>query len=121
VINHVGAASYFYMRWQAKLCLAIPLPTERRAVECQFTVLRSDAHARYVRWPLLRYHFGLCACWGRSLCSLSSRSKRYTATGTLFVWFLLGVIVIAGGLIYFPALALGSIVEPLRLAIGTLN
>ena len=41
--------------------------------------------------------------------------------GALFVWFLLGVIVIAGGLTYLPAMALGPIVEHLRLAIGALN
>ena len=41
--------------------------------------------------------------------------------GALFVWFLLGVIVVAGGLTYLPALALGPIVEHLRLVIGALS
>ena len=41
--------------------------------------------------------------------------------GALFAWFLLGVIVIAGGLTYLPAMALGPIVEHLRLVIGALN
>jgi hypothetical protein len=41
--------------------------------------------------------------------------------GTLFVWFLLGVIVIAGGLTYLPAMALGPIVEHLRLVTGALS
>ena len=41
--------------------------------------------------------------------------------GALFIWFLLGVIVIAGGLTYLPALALGPIVEHLRLVIGALS
>jgi potassium-transporting ATPase potassium-binding subunit len=41
--------------------------------------------------------------------------------GALFVWFLLGVIVIAGGLTYLPAMALGPIVEHLRLVTGALN
>jgi K+-transporting ATPase ATPase A chain len=41
--------------------------------------------------------------------------------GAVFVWFLLGVIVIAGGLTYLPAMALGPIVEHLRLVIGALN
>ena len=41
--------------------------------------------------------------------------------GALFVWFLLGVIVVAGGLTYLPAMALGPTVEHLRLAIGALN
>jgi potassium-transporting ATPase potassium-binding subunit len=34
---------------------------------------------------------------------------------TLFVFFLLGVIVIVGGLTYLPALALGPIAEQLQL------
>jgi len=38
----------------------------------------------------------------------------------LFVGFLLGVIVIGGGLTYLPALALGSIIEHLQLAGGIL-
>jgi potassium-transporting ATPase potassium-binding subunit len=41
--------------------------------------------------------------------------------GTLFVWFLLGVIVIAGGLTYLPAMALGPIVEHRRLVTGALS
>jgi potassium-transporting ATPase potassium-binding subunit len=41
--------------------------------------------------------------------------------GALFVWFLFGVIIIAGGLTYLPAMALGPIVEHLRLAAGALN
>ena len=40
--------------------------------------------------------------------------------GGLFVGLLIGVIVIMGGLIYFPALALGPIVEHLAMAAGTL-
>jgi potassium-transporting ATPase potassium-binding subunit len=36
--------------------------------------------------------------------------------GALYFWFLLGVIVIVGGLTYLPALALGPIVEHLQLA-----
>ena len=41
--------------------------------------------------------------------------------GALFVCFLLGVIVIVGGLTYLPALALGPIVEHLQLLGGVLN
>jgi K+-transporting ATPase ATPase A chain len=40
--------------------------------------------------------------------------------GTLFVALLVGVILIVGGLIYFPALSLGPIVEHFSLANGTL-
>ena len=38
----------------------------------------------------------------------------------LFVGLLIGVIVIMGGLIYFPALALGPIVEHLAMYAGSL-
>ena len=38
----------------------------------------------------------------------------------LFVWLLLGVIVIVGGLTYLPALALGPIIESLQMLGGTL-
>ena len=38
----------------------------------------------------------------------------------LFVGLLIGVIVIVGGLIYFPALALGPLVEHLAMLNGTL-
>ena len=40
---------------------------------------------------------------------------------TLFAFFLLGTIVIVGGLTYLPALALGPVVEALQLAHGTLS
>jgi K+-transporting ATPase ATPase A chain len=42
-----------------------------------------------------------------------------TDTG-LFVGLLIGVILIVGGLIYFPALALGPLVEHLSMHAGTL-
>src|SRR5262249_33267714 len=41
-------------------------------------------------------------------------------TGTLFVGLVVGVIVIIGGLTFFPALALGPIVEQLAMTAGTL-
>ena len=41
--------------------------------------------------------------------------------GGLFVCFLLGTIVIVGGLTYLPALALGPIIESLQLSSGTLH
>jgi K+-transporting ATPase ATPase A chain len=40
--------------------------------------------------------------------------------GTLFVFLLVGVILIVGGLTFFPALALGPVVEHLALATGNL-
>jgi K+-transporting ATPase ATPase A chain len=44
----------------------------------------------------------------------------FPTDGGLFVGLLIGVIVIMGGLIYFPALALGPIVEHLAMVAGTL-
>src|SRR5476651_999381 len=44
----------------------------------------------------------------------------FPTDGGLFVGLLIGVIVIMGGLIYFPALALGPIVEHLAMLAGTL-
>src|ERR1700761_672750 len=44
----------------------------------------------------------------------------FPTDGGLFVGLLIGVILITGGLIYFPALALGPLVEHLALQAGTL-
>ncbi|HEX4237279.1 MAG TPA: potassium-transporting ATPase subunit KdpA, partial [Xanthobacteraceae bacterium] len=44
----------------------------------------------------------------------------FPTTGGLFVGLVVGVIVIVGGLTFFPALALGPIVEQLALNAGTL-
>jgi potassium-transporting ATPase potassium-binding subunit len=44
----------------------------------------------------------------------------FPTTGGLFVGLLIGVIVIVGGLTFFPALALGPIVEQLSINAGTL-
>jgi K+-transporting ATPase ATPase A chain len=44
----------------------------------------------------------------------------FPTTGGLFVGLVVGVIVIIGGLTFFPALALGPIVEHLAMASGTL-
>jgi len=46
-------------------------------------------------------------------------SGTFPTTGGLFVGLLVGVIVIVGGLTYFPALSLGPIVEQLSLVAGT--
>ena len=43
----------------------------------------------------------------------------FPTTGTLFVGLVVGVIVIIGGLTFFPALALGPIVEQFSMAAGT--
>jgi K+-transporting ATPase ATPase A chain len=43
----------------------------------------------------------------------------FPTTGTLFVGLVVGVIVIVGGLTFFPALALGPIVEQLAMVAGT--
>jgi K+-transporting ATPase ATPase A chain len=44
----------------------------------------------------------------------------FPTTGGLFVGLVVGVIVIVGGLTFFPALALGPIVEHLAMTAGTL-
>ena len=43
----------------------------------------------------------------------------FPTTGPLFVGLVVGVVVIVGGLTFFPALALGPIVEQLAMAAGT--
>jgi K+-transporting ATPase ATPase A chain len=52
--------------------------------------------------------------------SIPPSSGTFPTTGGLFVGLVVGVIVIVGGLTFFPALALGPIVEHLALANGTL-
>jgi K+-transporting ATPase ATPase A chain len=47
-------------------------------------------------------------------------SGTFPTTGSLFVGLVVGVIVIIGGLTFFPALALGPIVEQLSINAGTL-
>jgi potassium-transporting ATPase potassium-binding subunit len=44
----------------------------------------------------------------------------FPTTGSLFVGLLIGVILITGGLIYFPSVALGPIVEHFAMSAGTL-
>jgi K+-transporting ATPase ATPase A chain len=44
----------------------------------------------------------------------------FPTTGSLFVGLVVGVIVIVGGLTFFPALALGPIVEQLAMQANTL-
>ena len=44
----------------------------------------------------------------------------FPTDNALFVGLLLGVIIITGGLIYFPALALGPVVEHVAMLSGTL-
>jgi len=52
--------------------------------------------------------------------SIPPSSGTFPTTGGLFVGLVVGVIVIIGGLTFFPALALGPIVEQLAMAAGTL-
>jgi K+-transporting ATPase ATPase A chain len=44
----------------------------------------------------------------------------FPTTGGLFIGLVVGVIVIVGGLTFFPALALGPLVEQLAINAGTL-
>src|SRR5262249_8665777 len=52
--------------------------------------------------------------------SIPPSAGTFPTTGGLFVGLVVGVIVIVGGLIYFPALALGPIVEQLAMRTNTL-
>src|SRR5438132_329359 len=52
--------------------------------------------------------------------SIPPSAGTFPTTGGLFVGLVVGVIVIIGGLTFFPALALGPIVEQLAMAAGTL-
>lgn len=52
--------------------------------------------------------------------SLPPSSGTFPTTGPLFVGLLIGVVLIMGGLTYFPALALGPIVDQLASSAGTL-
>jgi K+-transporting ATPase ATPase A chain len=52
--------------------------------------------------------------------SVPPSAGTFPTTGGLFVGLVVGVIVIVGGLTFFPALALGPIVEHLAMNAGTL-
>jgi K+-transporting ATPase ATPase A chain len=52
--------------------------------------------------------------------SIPASTGTFPTTGGLFVGLVVGVIVIVGGLTFFPALALGPIVEHLAMTAGTL-
>jgi len=52
--------------------------------------------------------------------SIPPSAGTFPTTGGLFVGLVVGVIVIIGGLTFFPALALGPIVEQLAMSAGTL-
>ena len=52
--------------------------------------------------------------------SIPPSAGTFPTTGGLFVGLVVGVIVIVGGLTFFPALALGPIVEQLAMNAGTL-
>src|ERR1700729_106782 len=52
--------------------------------------------------------------------SIPPSAGTFPTTGGLFVGLVIGVIVIIGGLTFFPALALGPIVEQLAIGAGTL-
>jgi potassium-transporting ATPase potassium-binding subunit len=52
--------------------------------------------------------------------SVPPSAGTFPTTGGLFIGLVVGVIVIIGGLTFFPALALGPIVEQLAMNAGTL-
>ena len=51
--------------------------------------------------------------------SVPPSAGTFPTTGGLFVGLVVGVILIVGGLTFFPALALGPIVEQLAMTAGT--
>ncbi|MGC2042971.1 MAG: potassium-transporting ATPase subunit KdpA, partial [Pseudolabrys sp.] len=51
--------------------------------------------------------------------SIPPSAGTFPTTGGLFVGLVVGVIIIVGGLTFFPALALGPIVEQLAMQAGT--
>jgi K+-transporting ATPase ATPase A chain len=51
--------------------------------------------------------------------SVPPSAGTFPTTGGLFVGLVVGVIVIVGGLTFFPALALGPLVEQLAMTAGT--
>ena len=52
--------------------------------------------------------------------SVPASAGTFPTTGGLFVGLVIGVILIVGGLTFFPALALGPIVEHLAMTAGQL-
>jgi K+-transporting ATPase ATPase A chain len=52
--------------------------------------------------------------------SVPPSAGTFPTHGALFVGLLIGVVLIVGGLTYFPAIALGPIVEHLAMLSGTL-
>jgi K+-transporting ATPase ATPase A chain len=52
--------------------------------------------------------------------SIPASAGTFPTTGGLFVGLVIGVIVIIGGLTFFPALALGPVAEQLAISAGTL-
>src|ERR1700689_1583556 len=59
------------------------------------------------------------AGWVAAKKSVPPSAGTFPTTGGLFIGLLVGVIVIVGGLTFFPALALGPIVEQLAINAGT--
>jgi K+-transporting ATPase ATPase A chain len=51
--------------------------------------------------------------------SIPPSAGTFPTTGGLFIGLVVGVIVIVGGLTFFPALALGPLVEHLAMQAGT--
>jgi K+-transporting ATPase ATPase A chain len=52
--------------------------------------------------------------------SIPASTGTFPTTGGLFIGLVVGVILIVGGLTFFPALALGPLVEHLAMTAGTL-
>ena len=86
----------------------------------QYVVLQHHRCGRDVRRPLPHDRSGDCDCriaGGKK--SVPPSAGTFPTTGGLFIGLVVGVIVIVGGLTFFPALALGPLVEHLAMQAGT--
>ena len=86
----------------------------------QHAVLQHHRRRRDVRWPLHHDHPGDGDCRiAAAKKAVPPSAGTFPTTGGLFVGLVVGVILIVGGLTFFPALALGPIVEQFAMTAGT--
>ena len=92
-----------------------------RGAHRQHAVLQRHRRGRDVRRPLLddRPGHGDRRLARRRRKAVAASAGTFPTTGGLFVGLLVGVILIVGGLTFFPALALGPIVEHLAMQAST--
>ena len=110
---------------RSSLCLHLADRQQRlrfRRAQRQHGVLQSHRRDCDGRRPVLDDHpdHGDCRLARRQKIGAGIRRAHSRPPGGLFVGLVVGVIVIVGGLTFFPALALGPIVEQLAINAGTL-